>query len=81
MEWAEKLREFLAGQKKDFADPQTRRQAFLILTETFETVPWPEFEAQALRGIIARHIERKPTFSELEEEMADIKRHFQAWLE
>jgi hypothetical protein len=81
MEWAEKVKDFFSGEKKDFSDPQTRRQAFLILTDTFGQVRWPEFEALALRSIIARNIERKPTFSELEAEMRDVKRHFQAWLE
>jgi len=81
MEWVEKVKEFFGGQKKDYSDPEIRKEAFLLLSDVFGEAKWDEFALVVRQCIIGRHPVQKPSFAEMNEEMKEVQKLFAAWLE
>lgn len=81
MEWTEKVKQFFSPEKKNLTHPETRKEAFFLLTEIYGSARWNDFAAVARQTIITRDPVLKPSFAEMEAEMRDVQRFFAPWLD
>jgi len=80
MDWIDKVKDFFAGERKNLTDPEVRREAFLLLSEIYGQAKWDEFAMSVRQTIITRHPVQKPSFAQMEEEMREVHKLFEPWL-